>query len=119
MPIAELLTQIKKATGRDPAIDRRIADALDGGDLGQTVPDYTASVERCVELIRRTLPGWHWHVGYGATGIMPYAMVSEGTRRYEATAATVPVALLDVMLQALVAVSDDPLAVGATNAHDP
>ncbi len=101
--IADLLARVRAATGHDVDLDAAI-DAelpLDGADA----PAYTASVDACLALIGHALPGWHWHVGYGAKGVMPYARVSDrtNTHRAEATAATVPLALLDALLQAKLA----------------
>ena len=45
------------------------------------------------------MPGWHWHVGYGPKGVMPYASISNGKIRCEAIAATVPLALLTTLPQ--------------------
>ncbi len=101
--ISHLLARVRAATGHDVDLDTAI-DAelpLDGGDA----PAYTASVDACLALIGQALPGWHWHVGYGAKGVMPYARVSDrtNTHRAQATAPTVPLALLDALLQAKLA----------------
>ena len=98
--IQGLLQQIRRVSGSDRDLDRGIAHCLDGsnGDPTET-PPFTASVDACIHLIERTLPGWHWHVGYGPKGIMPYAALMNGELRYEATAPTVPLALLIALLE--------------------
>lgn len=68
-------------------------------------PGYTASVDTCLALIGRALPGWRWHVGHGPRGILPYAVLTrdEGDgphRRAEAVAPTVPLALLRALVKA-------------------
>ena len=99
--LSKLLKRIQSATGRDDNLDGEIGRHLDNA-YGETVgpPRYTASVDTCIGLIERVMPGWHWHVGYGPKGIMPYASLKNEDKRYEATAATVPLALLTVVLEA-------------------
>ena len=98
--LISLLKRVGSANGRDAEIDLAIAQKLDASCQQQSVPRYTASVDTCLELIGRALPGWHWHVGYGPKGILPYAFVAQGEARYEAKAATVPLALLAALLKA-------------------
>ena len=57
----------------------------------------------CSDLVKRVLPGWHWHVGYGPEGVLPYASLYSEQRLYEATAGTVPLAPLSALLRARVA----------------
>lgn len=99
--LTKLLKRLESATGRDDSLDGEIARHLDSsfGNPAGPLP-YTASVDACIGLIERVMPGWHWHVGYGPKGIMPYASLKNRNRRYEATAATVPLALLTVVLEA-------------------
>lgn len=94
----ELMRLLVQATGSDRQIDRRLA-ALTGDD-GASPPDYTASVDRCIELLHRLLPGWSWHVGWNATGVLPYATLHDAARRVEAAAPTVPLALLKAIVRA-------------------
>lgn len=93
--LTALLERLEAATGSDPGLDHELAQTLQSEQV-----DYTASVDRCVEMLRTLLPGWSWHVGWGANGIMPYAAVHNGHRRSAATAPTVPLALLTAMLRA-------------------
>jgi hypothetical protein len=102
-----LLHRLRQAQGCDGALDQKIAQDLDVGAPTTEVPAYTASVDCCLDLLHRLLPGWHWHVGYGASGILPYAFVADGERRFEATAPTVPLALLIVITQALLTLKAD------------
>ena len=81
--------RISETTGRDPELDGMIAATLD-----VAAGDYTSSVDTCLSLIGSVLPEWHWHVGHGPTGILPYASLTKATGsdsaselRVEATAA--------------------------------
>lgn len=101
--LTDLEARITAATGPDAALDAAIAAALGANVGGGQAPGATASVDRCLDLAHRHLPDWHWHVGFGVTGIMPYATLAHGSQRFEATAATVPLALLSVIIQAVLA----------------
>ena len=104
---AALLKRIEAATGRDRDLDRVIARVLDGGEIGDETPDFTASVDQCLALIARILPGWHWHLGYGASGVFPYAAIAHGRFRVETGATTVPLALLAAAVKARIAQAGD------------
>jgi hypothetical protein len=95
-----LLAKISRATGADRSLDRRIASELDTSTAKDPVLDYTASVDQCIALVKRVLPGWRWRIGYGPVGIRVYAFVDNGKQRHEAMAPTVPLALLSAMLKA-------------------
>lgn len=95
-----LLAAVKAATGADRALDRAIHDALGESADADEAPPYTASVDACLELIHRALPGWGWHVGFGPRGIIPYASLHKDEERFEASAPTVPLALLAATLAA-------------------
>lgn len=94
-----LSRRIEAATGSDGDLDAELGRVLGGG--AASVVDYTASVDRTVELVRAVLPGWGWHLGWNASGILPYATLSHGERRITASAATVPLALLRALLRAV------------------
>ena len=94
----KLLSDVKAATGSDRDLDRVIFMALGGGD-GEA-PPYTSSVDACIDLVHRALPGWGWHVGFGPRGIVPYASLHKDETRFEASAPTVPLALLAAALAA-------------------
>lgn len=94
----DLARRIEQATGSDRTIDGGLA-ALVGGDP-TTPPDYTASVDRCIDLLHQLLPGWSWHVGWNASGVLPYATLRHDRQRVEAAAATVPLALVKAIIRA-------------------
>jgi hypothetical protein len=113
--LAALARRLAHATGADPALDAVIAAALDPDRPPGPAPDpalrpapgYTASVDACLDLIARALPGWRWHVGHGANGVLPYAALSHADadadgdgRRVEAAGPTMPLALLRALVQA-------------------
>lgn len=72
--LTQLSKRVRAATGRDNDLDRSIAELLDHG--AAEVPAYTGSVDACIDLVHRVLPGWSWHVGYGPRGVVPYAAVT-------------------------------------------
>ena len=92
----ELLAQLEAATGRDRQLDAALALAFAGGE---PPPDYTASIDRCLELVHAVLPGWAWHVGWNATGVLPYATLHGPDRVTAASAGTVPLALLKALVK--------------------
>ena len=65
-----------------------------------SAPDYTASVDRCIELVHAALPGWAWHVGWNVSGVVPYATLHGPQGLVAASAPTVPLALLTALLRA-------------------
>lgn len=102
--VASLETLVGDASGPSEDIDQAIAAALDGDTNKDTACPYTSSVDECIALIKRTLPDWHWHVGHGPLGIVPYASMSRNEPDpvlVEATAPTVPLALLRALMKAL------------------
>jgi hypothetical protein len=104
--LAELEKRLGQATGPDHEIDKEIATDLDDDCDEDGVPSFTASVDDCIALIKRTLPDWHWHVGHGPMGVVPYASMSRSDEDADAilievSAPTVPLALLRALMQAL------------------
>jgi len=97
--LASLLSHIKGAVGADRALDAAIEQTLRG--LAKDPPDYTASVDHCLDLLHDVLPDWHWHLGRGARGIMPYASLSKGRDTVSAGGITVPLVLLAGIVMAL------------------
>jgi hypothetical protein len=65
-----LLGRLEAATGSERQLDAEIARRFNGAE---PAPDYTASVDRCIELVHAVLPGWSWHVGWNVSGVLPYA----------------------------------------------
>ena len=104
--LAKLEKRLGQATGPDREIDKAIAADLDDDCDEGGVPSFTASVDECIALIKRALPDWHWHVGHGPMGVVPYASMSRSDEDaeailIEASAPTVPLALLRALVQAL------------------
>jgi hypothetical protein len=95
-----LRCQVDAATGADRELDRAIARVL--GRV-EPAPDYTASVDRCLDLVQACLPGWAWHVGWNASGVLPYATLHGGEHLVAAAGPTVPLALLRALLAGLAA----------------
>jgi len=109
LQLQTLKRRLAGATGQDRDLDRAIAEIVDRGAPATGAHGYTSSVDACLALIGAVLPDWHWHVGHGPNGILPYASLSKetivadgGSARVEATAATVPIALLHAMVKALI-----------------
>jgi hypothetical protein len=102
--LSALLDRIEVATGADRALDAAIDRALRGRALrgrAQTPPDYTASVDHCLDLLHALLPKWHWHIGRDAHGILPHASLSKGRITVSAGGTTVPLVLLAAIVKAL------------------
>jgi hypothetical protein len=88
----DLRALLEKAPGADPKLDALIAEYF-----GVAPGDFTASIEKCRSLVKQVLPGWHLHLGFGASGLFPYATVSEGAKSFAAEAPTAPMAILRAM----------------------
>lgn len=108
MPITleDLESLIDGATGPSDRLDREIAAVIEGSDGNSRIPAYTASVDECIALVKNTLPEWHWHLGHGPMGIVPYASMSRDDKDaneilVQASAPTVPLALLSALVKAL------------------
>lgn len=97
--LQDLQRRLAAATGADRELDAELARGL-GVEPPSTI-DLTASVDRCIEVIHRVLPGWSWHVGWNATGVLPYATLHNGGRLVEGSGPTVPLALLRALVKAL------------------
>ncbi|HKI74827.1 MAG TPA: hypothetical protein VJ998_09295 [Pseudomonadales bacterium] len=74
------------------------------------IPDYSSSVDACLALIAEILPDWHWHIGHGPDGILPYAALrnqigldNDTQISITASAPTLPLALLHAAVKAIVA----------------
>lgn len=118
--LTALRKKIQAATGSDRALDAEIARVLDDREEGETGTDnpggrtgsgYTGSVDACIALIGRVAPDWHWHVGHGPSGILPYAALTKGTgndvkERIEVSSGTVPLALLGALIDTRISEQD-------------
>ena len=101
--LIKLQDRIAAATGRDDALDGMVRDLLEDPTVPVAAVTYTGSVDACIALIGRVLPHWHWHVGHGPSGILPYAVLTEDAapeRRFECSSCTVPLALLGAAVAA-------------------
>ena len=85
----ELERRLAAATGGDSALDKAIADAFH-----QPEAPYSVSVSACQTLVGVGLPGWHLHLGFGATGLFPYASLRRDGVLIMSDAPTVPLAIL-------------------------
>lgn len=85
----DLLQRLNKADGPDSSVDELLGVAVPGNG-----PHPTASAESARAWAAAVLPGWHAHVGFDASGVMPYAAFSRDDHHVEASAATVPLAIL-------------------------
>lgn len=94
---SKLAAALEAATGADGRLDGAIA-----ASFGLPPAAYTASVDDCRMLVSSALPGWSLHLGFGASGIFPYATLGNGNKRCMADAATVPLAILRAAVAVLV-----------------
>ena len=105
--IAELLNRLQQANGSNRELDEmieRVFDSADEASKATSPPAYTGSAALSFALVRRQLPDWSLHLGYGVRGIFPYAALSRpGNERFEASAPTVPLAVLRVLMKTLAA----------------
>ncbi|MCR6632021.1 MAG: hypothetical protein NVV74_19325 [Magnetospirillum sp.] len=91
---AGLLELLERANGPDTAVDAALVRLGGGGSL-------TASAEAARVWATTLLPGWHAHVGFDVSGVLPYAAFSREGCHVEATAPTVPLAILRAAVRAL------------------
>jgi hypothetical protein len=86
---AILMRRLAEATGTDGALDRLAAAAF------AVAPGaYSGSVEQARALVAAVFPDARLHVGFDATGLLPYAVLHRGEERWEAAAPTLPLAIL-------------------------
>lgn len=65
--LSDLLQRVEEGTGPDRALDIDIWEAVTGREWidnacspnSEEIGDYTASLDACVALVERVLPGWH------------------------------------------------------------
>lgn len=112
--LRQLLERVRQAKGSDPGLDAEIAARLglrgntatsrpSGNQQTSPSPAFTSSIDDCLDLVRRMRPDWAWHIGWDAEGVLPYVTLLRCGTRFEARAATVPLAILDVLLQVEIA----------------
>ncbi|MBC7905418.1 MAG: hypothetical protein H7Y60_01560 [Rhodospirillaceae bacterium] len=89
-----LAERLEVATGADADLDGMLAQSL---SLPANI--YTGSVDAARALVAVALPGWHLHVGFDVSGLFPYAAITQGDIHVEATAPTVPLAVLRAALK--------------------
>lgn len=85
----ELGRKLERAGGAEPELDRALAAAF-----GVVVAAFTASVPDCRHLAEAALPGMKLHLGYGASGVFPYASLAGEGLHVVSEAPTVPLAIL-------------------------
>lgn len=87
-----------------------IAHAPWRGDWG--IPRYTASIDACAALIELKLPArWEYHMGTCGEDDMPWASITEPDepcRDFAASAPTIPLAAIEALLSALIAIGEAP-----------
>lgn len=87
--LGTLTERLNQATGADAGLDELLAQSF-----GQPKAGYTGSAESAHALVHAALPDWRLHVGFNATGMFPYARLSRGDVQVDASAPTVPLAIL-------------------------
>lgn len=86
--------RLQADTGGDADLDGMLAQSL-----SLPVMAYTSSVEAARALVAAALPGWRLHVGFDVSGLFPYAAITHGDIHVEASAPTVPLAVLRAALK--------------------
>ncbi|WP_009867275.1 hypothetical protein [Paramagnetospirillum magnetotacticum] len=87
--------RLERAAGSDPELDRDLAAAF-----GVVLAPFTSSVSDCHSLAEAALPGIRLHLGYGASGVFPYASLRGQGLSIISDAATVPLAILRSLVAA-------------------
>lgn len=76
--LADLLARVKAANGPDRKIDFAVEEIESIIINPHLVPNYTASIDACVSLVERVLPGWIWQINSPATKAdAAYAWIAE------------------------------------------
>lgn len=94
----ELERRLERASGADALLDHDLAVAF-----GVSEAPFTASVPDCRTLAEAVLPGLKLHLGYGASGMFPYASLSGEGLYIVSEAPTVPLAILRSVVAAEIA----------------
>jgi hypothetical protein len=103
-----LKNRVEKATGPERGMNYLLLEILGPSDEQEFPPRYTDSLDACVSLAERVLPGWIWSVKNGSPnlGEPPYAYITCDTpedKTGRASAATPALAFLSAILAALIA----------------
>ena len=85
----ELERRLAVATGGDGDLDLAIAQAFH-----QPEAPYSISVSACQALVGVCMPQWRLHLGFGVTGLFPYASLARDGVLIISDAPTVPLAIL-------------------------
>lgn len=85
----ELGRRLERAGGAEPDLDSALASAF-----GVAAAPFTASVPDCRQLAEVALPDMKLHLGYGASGVFPYASLAGEGLHVVSEAPTVPLAIL-------------------------
>lgn len=96
--LVALRDALDDATGADETIDLALARCL-----AVSPQDYTSDAPLCRELVTKLVPGAKLQVGYDVTGVLPRAIMHAGGVRFARTAPTLPLAILRLLMQALIA----------------
>ncbi|CAA7625935.1 hypothetical protein [Magnetospirillum sp. UT-4] len=91
-----LEARLAAASGGDHGLDAELAEAF-----ARPPAPYTEAVEPCRDLVAAALPGWKLHVGFGVSGLFPYAALTRDGVHLDAEAPTLPLAILRAALQAI------------------
>ncbi|MCA1907663.1 MAG: hypothetical protein LDL39_04805 [Magnetospirillum sp.] len=92
--LSKLAALLDDAPGGSVGLDDLVAQVY-----GVPAGPYSESVDRCLELVKSVVPGWRLHVGYGVSGVLPYASLTQAGTHYEAEGPTVPLAVLRVVVK--------------------
>jgi len=92
--LQKLTRLLGDAHGGSAELDELVAKVY-----GQPAELYSESVDCCLRLVKSCLPHWRLHIGFGVSGILPYASLTQGETHVEAEGPTVPLAILRVLLK--------------------
>ncbi|MGE4281049.1 MAG: hypothetical protein AB7G62_15780 [Magnetospirillum sp.] len=92
--LQELTRLLGDAQGGSTELDDMVANMY-----GQPAGTYSESVDCCLRLVKSLLPHWRLHIGFGVSGILPYASLTQGETHLEAEGPTVPLAILRVLVK--------------------
>ena len=118
--LVSLAEELEAETGPNRRLDQVIAETLgDGSKTLEEAPPYTSSVDACIALVHTLVPKAHWHVGFGPMGVETYAFLSDGKRRWDSSAPTVPLALLASLIKTILAAQEPETRRNSKNMYTP